>query len=543
MARIHAAASTSDKESIYMDVLLTGVDVIDGSGSSPYHADVAMQGDRIVAIGDLSGQSAATVIDGRGLVAAPGFIDMHSHSDSTLPINPQARSKIHQGVTTEVVGMCGGSPAPLNAAGKERRMRSEPRLPWSWDTFGTYLDVLRSNGISVNVIPVVGHGTVREYVLGLEARPPTPDELDRMARAVSQAMDEGAWGLSTGLIYPPSVYADTEELVALSRVAAARGGFYFSHIRGESETLLHAIAEAIEIGERAGLPIQIAHFKAMDEAYWSLLPDAIELIDRARARGVDVAADRYPYIASSTSLAASLPHWAHDGGRDALLARLRDPAQRQRVHDDPVTQSRRWERTVISYAPGHAEWEGHNVAELAAGRGQDAAPAETAFDLLLEGEGRVSVIHFGMCEENLAAVLRHPAVMIGSDGSALSPVGPLGEGKAHPRNYGTFPRVLGKYAREKGVLSLPEAVHKMTGLPAARIGLRDRGLLRVGWAADLVLLNPGTVRDMATFDDPYRYPEGIDYVFVNGEAVVTPDGHSGALPGRVLDLAADGPAH
>jgi N-acyl-D-amino-acid deacylase len=540
---VYAAVPSSGKEWIYMDVLLTGVDVIDGSGSPPYRADVALQGDRIAAIGTLSAQAAPMVIDGRGLVAAPGFIDMHSHSDATLPINPQARSKIHQGVTTEVVGMCGGSPAPLDPAGRERRMRSDPRLPWNWDTFGTYLDVLRSNGISVNVVPVVGHGTVREYVLGLEDRLPTPDELDRMARAVAQAMDEGAWGLSTGLIYPPSVYADTEELVTLSRVAAARGGFYFSHIRGESETLLDAVAEAIEIGERAGLPVQIAHFKAMGEAYWSRLSDAIELIDQARARGIDVAADRYPYIASSTSLAASLPHWAHDGGRDALLARLRDPAQRQRIHDDPVTQSRRWERTVISYAPGHAEWEGHSVTEIAADQGQEDAPAETAFDLLLEGEGRVSVIHFGMCEENLAAVLRHPAVMIGSDGSALSPCGPLGEGKAHPRNYGTFPRVLAKYAREEGVLSLPEAVHKMTGLSASRIGLRDRGLLRVGWAADLVLFNPDTVRDVATFDDPYRYPEGIPYVFVNGQAVVTPEGHSGALPGRVLDLATDGPVY
>ena len=248
-------------------------------------------------------------------------------------------------------------------------------------------------------------------------------------------------------------------------------------------------------------------------------------------------------IASSTSLSASLPHWAHDGGRDALLARLRDPAQRQQVREDPVTRSRRWDRTVIAYAPDHAAWEGRSVTEIAADRGQEAAPAEAAFDLLLEGKGRVSVIHFGMCEGNLAAVLRHPAIMIGSDGSALSPCGPLGEGKAHPRNYGTFPRVLGKYAREEGVLSMPEAVRKMTGLPASRLGLGDRGLLRAGWAADLVLFNAATVRDMATFADPYRYPQGIDYVFVNGQAVITPDGHSGALPGRVLDLVADGPAH
>ena len=304
-----------------MDVILTGVDVIDGSGSPPFRADVGLQGDHIAAIGDLSAQTAPTVIAGDGLVAAPGFIDMHSHSDFTLPINPRAESKIRQGVTTEVIGMCGASPAPLDPAGRGRRVRSDPRLPWDWDSFSAYLDALRANGISVNVIPMVGHGTVREYVLGLNDRPPTPEELDRMARAVAQAMDEGAWGLSSGLIYPPGVYADTEELVALSRVPAARGGYYFSHIRGESEMLLDAIDEAIEIGERAGLPVQIAHFKAVEEAHWSRLPAALERIDRARARGVDVAADRYPYIASSTSLSASLPHWAHDGGRDALLAR------------------------------------------------------------------------------------------------------------------------------------------------------------------------------------------------------------------------------
>jgi N-acyl-D-amino-acid deacylase len=526
-----------------MDVILTGVDVMDGSGSSPYRADVGLQGDRIAAIGDLPLAAAETTIDGRGLVAAPGFIDMHSHSDFTLPINPRAKSKIHQGVTTEVIGMCGSSAAPIDKAGRERRLQSVPRLPWDWDSFASYLDVLRDQGTSVNVVPMVGHGTVREYVLGLSDRPPTPGELDRMAHVVAQAMDEGAWGLSSGLIYPPSVYADTEELVALSRVPAARGGYYFSHIRGESETLLDAIDEAIEIGERAGLPVQIAHFKAMREANWSRLPAALERLDHARALGVDVAADRYPYIAGSTGLAASLPHWAHDGGRDALLARLRDPAQRREVREDPFTRSQPWDRIVIAYAPDHAAWEGRSVAEIAAERAQEADPTETAFDLLLEAEGRVSVIHFSMNEDNLKVVLRHPAVMIGSDGSALAPSGPLGEGKAHPRNYGTFPRVLAKYAREEGVLSMTEAVHKMSGVPAARLGLRDRGLLRKGWKADMVLFDPATVRDRATFADPYRYPKGIEYVFVNGQAVITPDGHSGALPGRVLDLVADGPGH
>lgn len=520
-----------------MDVIIRNIDLLDGSGAPAYRADIGLAGDRIAAIGDLSSATARLMVDGAGRTASPGFIDMHSHSDFTLPINPRAESKVRQGVTTEVVGMCGASPAPLSEASKARRAHGDPRLSWEWDTFGSYLDVLRSQGTSVNVIPLVGHGAVREMVVGLKDRAPTAAELGEMMRLVAQVMDEGAWGLSSGLIYPPGMYAGTGELVALSEVSAARGGFYFSHIRGEGETVLDAVAEAIEIGERAGLPVQIAHLKAMGAANWALLPRVLALIDEARARGLDVMADRYPYIASSNSLSANLPRWAQDGGAEALLARLRDPADRQRILSDPQVRTRCWDRVVIAYAPDHPEWEGESVAQLAARRG--AGEGETALDLVVEAEANVSVIHFGMDEGNLRAVLQHPAVMIGSDGSALAPYGPLGEGKAHPRNYGTFPRVLGRYVRQERVLSLPEAVHKMTGLPAHRLGLRDRGLLREGWKADLVLFDPQTVRDVATFAEPYRYPDGIAYVYVNGVAVVVPDGHTGALPGRVLDLATD----
>jgi len=345
-------------------------------------------------------------------------------------------------------------------------------------------------------------------------------------------MEEGAWGLSTGLIYPPSAYATADEIVELSRVVAERGGFYFSHIRGEAETLLDAVAEAIQIGQRAGLPVQIAHFKAGKPENWSLLPQALALLDDARTRGLDVAADRYPYVASSTGLSAQLPHWAHDGGRTVLLERLQLPDVRQRILADLAARSPHWDKIVITHSPNCPEFEGLNVAEIAAQRGAD--PAETALDILLVGEARVSVVHFGMSEENLRAVLRHPAVMIGSDGSARIPEGPLGEGKAHPRSYGTFPRVLGKYVREEGVLSLPEAVRKMSGLPAERLGLSDRGRLAKGMKADVTLFNPETVRDRATFIEPYQYPAGIAYVFVNGQAVVTPQGHSGALPGEIL---------
>ncbi len=516
-----------------MDVIIRNVDILDGRGSPAFRADIGLAGDHIAEIGDLSAATAATVIDGAGLTASPGFIDIHSHSDFTLPINPRAESKVRQGVTTEVIGMCGASPAPIDPTSGADVMASHPHLPWEeWRTFGEYLDYLRRQGLAVNVVPLVGHSRVRALGMGLADRAPTAEELAAMKRLTAQTVDEGAWGISTGLIYPPSVYASTDELVELSRVVAQRGGFYFSHIRGEGPTLLQAIAEAIDIGLQAGLPVQIAHFKAARSENWSLLPQALALLDDARARGLDVAADRYPYTASSTGLSAYLPNWAHDGGRDTLLERLQSPDARQRIVADLAVRSPYWDKIVITHLPKRPELEGLSVAQIAEQRHAD--PAETALDVLLEAQARVSIVHFGMSEENLKTVLRHPAVMIGSDGSARIPEGPLGEGKVHPRSYGTFPRVLGQYAREEGVLSLPEAVQKMSGLPAERLGLSDRGWLAKGMKADVVLFDPHTVIDTATYTEPYQYPIGIEYVFVNGQAVINPQGHTGTLPGQIL---------
>lgn len=515
-----------------MDAIIRDVQVLDGTGAPAYHADIGLAGDRIAGIGDLSAAAASTVIDGTGLVATPGFIDMHSHSDITLPINPRAESKVRQGVTTEVVGMCGGSPAPIDESTKASIVGWRSALPWTWNTYGEYLAYLRDQGISVNVIPMVGNGTVRRLVMGDEDRQPTPDELADMQRLIAQAMDEGAWGVSSGLIYRPSANADTDELVALCQVPAGRGGFYFSHIRGESETLLQAIEEAICIGERAGLPVQIAHLKAAYPEHWAKLPQALALIDEARARGLDIAADRYPYIASSTPLVNRLPLWARAG--QATLPGLQDPDRRPRIVEALRTGPLRWDKLVVAWIQGQPELDGQSIAEIAARRSAD--PADTMLDLLVEAEGNVHSINFSMSENNLRAVLRHPAVMVGSDGEARVPHGPLGEGKAHPRSYGTFPRVLAKYVREEGVLTLPQAVLKMTGLSAQRLGLTDRGRLQAGMKADLVLFNPATVRDRATFAEPYQYPEGIAYVYVNGQAVITPQGHTGALPGEILPL-------
>jgi N-acyl-D-amino-acid deacylase len=523
-----------------MNVIIRNVKVLDGSGSPAFRADIGFEGDRIAEIGDLSMAEANTVINGTDLTAAPGFIDIHSHSDFTLPINPRAESKVRQGVTTEVIGMCGSSPAPINAISKRHAMATNPDLSWEWNSFGEYLDYLCQQacgepgrtGLSINVVPLVGHGTIRGTVMGLDNRPPSTDEMAAMKRLVAQAMDEGAWGMSTGLIYPPGVYASTDEIVELSSTVAKRGGFYFSHIRGEAATLVQAVSEAIEIGERAGLPVQIAHLKAQMSENWLLMIQALALIDDARARGLDVAADRYPYTASSTSLLARLPAWAHDGGTTALLERLQPSETRRRIKEEMMIRPHQWHTALIAFSPNCPDFEGLTVADIAEHRGAD--PAETALDILLEAEAQVSIVHFSMSEDNLRTVLRHPAVMIGSDGAARIPTGPLGEGKVHPRSYGTYPRVLGKYVREEGTLSLPEAIHKMSGLPAGRLTLSDRGRLVKGLKADLVLFNPATVRDRATFTEPYHYPVGIEYVFVNGQAVVTPEGHTGALPGQIL---------
>ena len=527
-----------------LDLLIKGARIVDGSGAAAYIADVGLSEGKIAAIGDLDDAEAGEIINAMGLVAAPGFIDMHSHSDDTLPINPRAESKIRQGVTTEVVGMCGGSPAPITEERRAEILRHADGyvkcLPWSWLSFGEYLDYLRGNGLSVNVVPMVGHGTIRVAAMGHSAEAPTPAQLDQMKALLAQAMDEGAWGFSTGLIYPPGFFSETEELVQLARVAAAAGGFYFSHIRGEGTTLLDAISEAIAIGERAELPVQTAHFKASGQSHWSKAARALEMLDAARARGVDITSDMYPYTASSTGLGALLPDWAHEGGRDALLERLRGSETRFRIRQgivdgvDALGGRSQWAGTIISRCPSCPALEGKTIAELSEEAGK--APPDLVLDVLADSSANVSMIQFKMSEDNLRMQLEHDLMMIGSDGSSLSKVGPLSAGKPHPRNYGTFPRVLAKYVREEGVLSLEEGVRRMTGLPAHKLGLGDRGLLREGYWADMVLFDPEAIRDRATFADPHQYPEGIRHVIVNGQVTVALGEHRGTLAGRILAL-------
>ena len=517
------------------DILIQGGRVIDGAGTPSFSADVGIKAGKIAAVGALT-EASAKRIDAPGLVVAPGFIDMHSHSDIALLANPRAESKIRQGVTTEVIGNCGESAAPLTprmlADFKAESELDKLQIELDWLSMGEYLAKLAKQGIALNVVPLIGHGTVRAAVMGYENRRPTPLEMQAMKTLVAQAMQEGAFGMSTGLIYAPSYYADTEELIELSQVAAQYGGLYCSHIRGEGDRLIEAVTEAITIGKESGAAVQLSHHKAVGKANWGKVKHSLALIDQARASGFDVTADQYPYIAASNSLSASLPPWMHEGSKDELLKRLTDPQVRARLRQEMAVREGYWEDTKISYCPGRPEYEGLSLQEIAELRGAD--PYETTFDLLCEEEAGVRVVRFGMSEEDVHTVMQHPMVMVGSDASALAPYGVLCQGKPHPRSYGTFPRVLGKYAREEQVISIEEAVRKMTSLPAQKLGLRDRGKLQAGMWADITIFQPETVRDKATYLDPHQYPCGIEYVLVNGKPVIIRGEHSGELPGKTL---------
>jgi N-acyl-D-amino-acid deacylase len=469
---------------------------------------------------------------------------MHSHSDWRLWANSRAESKIRQGVTTEVVGNCGFSPAPVTPAFREDlrgfALYVPPGMDFTWPTFHDYLHALDAGGTALNVVHLVGHGTLRIAAMGFARRAPTASELTAMQRLMGAAVNDGAWGLSTGLIYAPGSYAATEEIVEVARVAGQQGGFYASHIRGEGATLLEAVTEAIAVGRGGRLPVQVSHVKAAGRPNWGKVERALALIDAARGEGVDVAADVYPYTASSTTLRTLLPDWALEGGVDAMIKRLGDGAVRAQIRQEleaPVTGQSLldrigWDNVMISYCARRKDAEGKRLSELGAARGMD--PLDAALELIVDEAGKAYMILFQLDEADLRRALAHPHVMIGSDGSALAPYGPLGEGKPHPRSYGTFPRVLGEYTREQRVLTLPQAIHKMTGLPARRLRLRDRGVIREGARADLVVFDARRIADVATYQDPHRYPRGIEHVLVNGRFVIKHGEHTGSLPGRVL---------
>jgi N-acyl-D-amino-acid deacylase len=527
-----------------LDIKIAGGRIVDGTGAPARRGDVGIRDDVVTALGDLEGEPAGRTLDATGLTVAPGFIDVHSHSDWRLWGNRRAESKIRQGVTTEVVGNCGFSPAPVSDEfGDEMRgfaLHLPPGMDFSWRSMADYLRRYRDGGIALNVVQLVGHGTLRLAAMGFARRPPTARELVTMERLMDESMAGGAAGLATGLIYAPGSYADTEEIVAVARRAA--GGFYASHIRGEGSTLLEAVSEAIRVGREGDLPVQVSHIKAAGRPNWGKVDSALHLIDAARAAGQDVMADAYPYTASSTTLRTLLPDWVLEGGVDAMLERLADGAVRARIREEIATGSAilarglGWEDIMIASAPSRPEAEGRRLGEIA--RAWKTEPLEAALDILVAERGKGYVILFQLDEADLRRALVHPEVMIGSDGSALSVEGELGHGKPHPRSYGTFPRVLARYVRAERLLSLEQAVHKMTGLPARRLGFHDRGVIREGAKADLVAFDADRVEDTATYEDPHRYAAGIPYVIVNGRVVIDGGEHTGALPGLVLSPGA-----
>jgi N-acyl-D-amino-acid deacylase len=534
-----------------LDILIKNGVVVDGTGKPAFKADVGIAAGRMAVVAKQIEQEAVRTIEAQGLHLAPGFIDPHTHSDLTLLANPRAESKIRQGVTTEVIGNCGGSPAPLLGAAVEeaRAWAKSLGLEVTWATMAEYVDRLRNQGSAVNVVALVGHNTLRGSVLGYDDVQPRPEQQAEMERLAAEAMEQGARGLSTGLFYPPGFYARTEEVIGLARVAARHGGIYASHVRSETNRLFEAVTEAIEIGREAGIRVQISHVKLEGYRNWEGAERLLAMLQDARslgpvpsaAEGVGVGCDQYPYTAGVSWLAYILPYWAQAGGARAVGERLSDSAERARLRVDWKENRAEWEDRggmrdwtdlLITDCGPRPEVQGRNIAEIAADERKE--PLETAFDLIAISEGQVECVCFGQSEDNVRILMGHPLVVVGSDGDALAPYGVLARSKPHPRYYGTFPRVLGRYVREEKVLSLEEAVQKMTSVTAERFGLNDRGVIREWAWADLVLFNAQTIADRATYTDPHQYPEGIPYVIVNGRLVIDQHEHTGVLPGQVL---------
>ncbi|OGD45565.1 hypothetical protein A3K69_08400 [Candidatus Bathyarchaeota archaeon RBG_16_57_9] len=538
-----------------LDLAIRNGRVVTGAGNPWFRADVGVKEGKIVKIGAFS-ERAMETLDVGGRVVCPGFIDLHDHSDLTILANRDADSKIHMGVSTTVFASCGSGAAPLSEKMREDTLREAPFLKEvgvdvDWTTMEEYLARLEAGGLSINVAPLVGFGTVREYVMGMDMRAPTRAELSAMKREVSQAMKAGCRGITTGLRYDPQSYAETEEVIELSKVAAKHGGFYTSHIRDEGDRgdPLAAVEEIIRIGREAGIPVNISHFKVLSKRFWGLAPRLVEMVEKARAEGVQVTADQYPYSASGTGLQAWIPAWANEGGNEELVKRLSDPETTGRIKaglSASMEDRGGPENALISCYPLDPGMVGLNVAQVAERWRMD--PLDASIKLLRDhleaiASGRVkggfSIVNFNQKEENVELIMRQPWVAVGTDGRVHSPSGVLRRDipAPHPRFYGTFPRVLGRYARERGVLHLSEAVRKMTSLPAQILGLRDRGLIATGSCADITVFDPETVIDRADFapaEATMRYPEGITHLVVNGVVTMRDGEHTGARAGVVL---------
>lgn len=520
------------------DLVIQGGTLVDGSGGRSWQADVAVTGDRIAAIGDLKALPRKRTIDAKGLAVSPGFIDMHNHSDNTLIDEPKCESMIRQGVTTMVLGE-GESQGPVRAGAGGRRA-ARP-----WTTLGGYFDYVDKKPASANICSYVGQTQVWTYVKGEEMSPATPAQMEQMKEQVALAMNEGAMGLATSLLMPPSNLITTAQLIELAKVAREYGGIYSTHMRDEGSGVFRSVAESIEIGKGANIRVDIIHLKIADKKFWGQMNEIISMISKARSEGYDIRSNVYPYTAGQNDLRAIVPPWAHDGGNAKLLERLRDPSLRPRLHKDILNGLPDWYNHYLAVGgdwnamllvnlnnPKNKQFIGKRMSDVIAARGGD--PIDVLLDLLVEENGSVSTVYFHHSEPDMQYAMKQPFTSIGSDGSAMSPEGPRGKSIPHPRSYGTFPRVLGRYVRELHAITLEDAVHKMTSMNAEKISLTNRGRIQVGWAADITVFDPATVADRATFTNPHQYAVGIPYVIVNGQVVLDNGTHTGALPGRVL---------
>jgi N-acyl-D-amino-acid deacylase len=538
MATLGLIASCSVKRQF--DILIKNGMIIDGTGSPAMRKDVAILGDKIVAIDDLSQASAEIIIDAKDLVISPGFIDIHTHTDTELLVNANAESKILQGVTTEISGNCGSSPFPLNDedfSALDQLLSEKYGIHVTWRNISGFLEALEQKQISINYATFTGHGDLRSYVIGKNDVAPTSEQMNDMKKILAETMDKGSLGLSTGLEYAPGSYASTEELIELCKIVSQYQGVYATHMRNEDDYVEEAIEEALQICKESQVSLQISHLKACNQSNWHKVDNMLEMIHRSAKEGFPVKADRYPYIAYGTGLSTFLPLWARQGNREEILTRLQDKAQIPKIKKYALSRGARiggWNRVIISSCDSEKNkvWEGKSIQECT--DTTDKEPFEFIRTLLIEEKNRASIVGFAMNEDNLKKILSSPLVMIGSDGSAVAPYGKLAQGKPHPRYYGTFPRVLGKYCREEKCFDLSQAIKKMTSMPAEKLNLKLRGKIFNKYYADLTIFNPNTIIDKATFTDPHQAPQGIAYVIVNGKITVENGKHTGIHAGQIL---------
>lgn len=525
------------------DVLIANGRVVDGRGNPWFKGDIGVLDGRIKEIGRLAKNDAKKTIDANDLIVCPGFIDIHTHSDLQLLVNPTMDSHVHQGITTDVIGNCGMSVSPVSDLYKERAQSLLElfEIVWNWNNLRDFQSILEKKGVSLNVATLIGQSAVRAAVMGMKKAAPTPEELSAMKQLVSEDMKQGAFGMSTGLFYAPGGYASTSEIIELAKVVARYGGIYTTHMRSEGDTMIESLVETLEIGKKARLPIQISHYKSTGPKNWGKIQKGFELMEQERKEGLDVTCDAYPWTAGVTPMIDYLPHWAQEGGTDETLIRLKDLTMRRKIRDnmekgipgeESLSKEMGWDRVMISACPSNRKYEGRTVKEIVEAENKD--PYDLVFDLIIQNKSELIAIEFWGNEKDVEDVLKHHLTMISSDSAAVTPTGPLGLSKTHPRYYGNIPNLFSEYVRKKKIMSFEEGVRKATSFPAQRLGLEDRGEISEGKWADIVVLNPDEIAPVGTFGDPHHFPKGIEWVLVNGVITVEKGKHVGALAGKIL---------